>query len=88
MFFCEETAKTRLGAPVAASKAGSAKESERFPAAPSQHQGKLHGRDKDLSLVAMLKDPFALTPGFEGPKQPPGNKPLLTRIWNCGAAPF
>ena len=26
---------------------------------------------KDLSLVALLKDPFALTPGFKGPKQPP-----------------
>ena len=32
---------------------------------------------KDLSLVPMLRDPFVLTPGFEGPKQPPGNKPLF-----------
>jgi short subunit dehydrogenase-like uncharacterized protein len=31
---------------------------------------------KDLSLVAILNDPFALTPGFAGPKQPKGNKPL------------
>src|SRR5260370_22261295 len=32
---------------------------------------------RDLSLVAILRNPFALTPGFEGPKQPPGNKPLF-----------
>ena len=32
---------------------------------------------KDLSLVAILKDAFALTPGFKGPKQPPGSKPAL-----------
>ena len=31
---------------------------------------------KDLSLVSILKDAFALTPGFKGPKQPAGNKPL------------
>ncbi len=31
---------------------------------------------KDLSIVPLLKNPFALTPGFEGPKQPPGHKPL------------
>ena len=30
---------------------------------------------KDLSLVAILKDAFALTPGFKGPKQLPGSKP-------------
>src|SRR6202030_2226873 len=30
---------------------------------------------KDLSLVAILNDPFPLTPGFEGPKQPRGSKP-------------
>src|SRR5580698_114759 len=32
---------------------------------------------KDLSLVAILNNPFALTPGFEGPKQPTGSKPFL-----------
>src|SRR5947199_10282048 len=31
---------------------------------------------RDLSLVAILHDPFALTPGFRGSKQPKRNKPL------------
>jgi len=43
---------------------------------------------KDISLIAILNDPFALTPGFTGPKQPRGNKPLLEEDLNSWAAPF
>src|SRR6478672_11700155 len=43
---------------------------------------------KDLSLVAILKDAFALTPGFKGPKQPPGSKPLYEEDLQSWAAPF
>ncbi len=43
---------------------------------------------KDLSLVALLKSPFALTPGFEGPKQPAGSKPFLEEDLHSWAAPF
>src|ERR1700712_4892720 len=43
---------------------------------------------KDLSLVAMLQNPFVLTPGFEGPKQPRGNKPLLDEDLGSWTAPF
>ncbi|MCK1420659.1 saccharopine dehydrogenase NADP-binding domain-containing protein [Bradyrhizobium sp. 180] len=43
---------------------------------------------KDLSLVAILNDPFALTPGFTGPKQPKGNKPFVEEDLQSWAAPF
>jgi len=43
---------------------------------------------KDLSLVAMLQNHFALTPGFEGPKQPRANKPMLDEDVGQWAAPF
>lgn len=43
---------------------------------------------RDLSLVAMLKNPFVLTPGFQGPKQPPGNKPVFEEDLQSWAAPF
>jgi short subunit dehydrogenase-like uncharacterized protein len=43
---------------------------------------------KDLSLVATLKDPFALTPGFKGPKQPPGSKPSYEEDLGSWIAPF
>jgi short subunit dehydrogenase-like uncharacterized protein len=43
---------------------------------------------KDLSLVAMLRDPFALTPGFKGPKQPPGSRPAYEEDLQSWSAPF
>jgi short subunit dehydrogenase-like uncharacterized protein len=43
---------------------------------------------KDLSLVAILNDPFALTPGFKGAKQPKGNRPIFEEDLQSWAAPF
>jgi len=43
---------------------------------------------KDLSLVAILNNPFALTPGFEGAKQPRGNRPIYEEDLQSWAAPF
>src|SRR6516162_2754532 len=43
---------------------------------------------KDLSLVAILNDPFALTPGFSGAKQPRGNKHQYEEDLQSWTAPF
>ncbi|MCK1637764.1 saccharopine dehydrogenase NADP-binding domain-containing protein [Bradyrhizobium sp. 157] len=43
---------------------------------------------KDLSLVSILNDPFALTPGFSGARQPRGNKPVYEEDLQSWAAPF
>jgi short subunit dehydrogenase-like uncharacterized protein len=43
---------------------------------------------KDLSLVSMVQDPFVLTPGFDGPKQPRGNKPVMEEDLGSWTAPF
>src|SRR5579859_2693792 len=43
---------------------------------------------KDLSLVAILNDPFALTPGFKGARQPKGNKPVYEEDMQSWTAPF
>jgi short subunit dehydrogenase-like uncharacterized protein len=43
---------------------------------------------RDQSLVALLKNPFSLTPGFEGPKQPPGNRPVYDEDLKTWTAPF
>ena len=43
---------------------------------------------KDLSLVAILKDPFALNPGFKGPKQPPGSRLAYEQELQSWTAPF
>jgi short subunit dehydrogenase-like uncharacterized protein len=36
----------------------------------------------------MLRDPFVLTPGFDGPKQPPGNRPVFDEDLKSWTAPF
>src|SRR5882757_10892580 len=43
---------------------------------------------KDISLITILNDPFALTPGFTGPKQPKGNRAALEEDLQSWAAPF
>ena len=43
---------------------------------------------KDLSIVGLLRSPFALTPGFEGPSQPSGMIPEYDSATGTWAAPF
>ena len=43
---------------------------------------------QDPALVAVLRSPFGLTPGFEGPEQPRGDKPEFEADLNSWAAPF
>jgi short subunit dehydrogenase-like uncharacterized protein len=43
---------------------------------------------KDQSLLALLRDPFALTSGFAGPKQPPANKPVYDEDLKTWLTPF
>ena len=42
----------------------------------------------DPAALALLRDPFALAPGFAGPKQPTGNKPEYDDQLGAWAAPF
>lgn len=43
---------------------------------------------KDPNVVTRLKDPFLLTPGFNGPKQPHGTKIGFDEELNTWVAPF
>jgi short subunit dehydrogenase-like uncharacterized protein len=43
---------------------------------------------KDASVLALMRDPFALTPGFQGPRQPSGNKPEYDEQLGVWSAPF
>lgn len=42
----------------------------------------------DPTVLNLLRDPFALTPGFEGPRQPSGTKPMLDEALGVWVAPF
>ena len=39
-------------------------------------------------VIDLLKNPFSLTPGFEGPRQPAGHKPMLDEVMGVWVAPF
>ena len=42
----------------------------------------------DPDVLALLKDPFSLVPGFSGPKQPSGSKPMFDEAVDAWVAPF
>ena len=43
---------------------------------------------RDPEILAILRDPYSLAPGFEGVEQPPGNKPYLDEAIGMWVAPF
>jgi short subunit dehydrogenase-like uncharacterized protein len=89
VFFCQETAKKVLGAPVSRVKGRVRDMKGTFSGGTAASvRATFAAAAKDLSLVALLQNPFVLTPGFEGPKQPRGNKPLLDEDMGSWTAPF
>ena len=42
----------------------------------------------DPGVMELLRNPFSLTPGFEGPAQPWGNKPMVDEALGVWVAPF
>lgn len=42
----------------------------------------------DPGVLELLRNPFSLTPGFEGPRQPSGNKPMVDEALGLWVAPF
>ena len=89
VFFCQETAKKTLGAPVSRVKGRVRAMKGTFSGGTAASmKATFAAAAKDLSLVALLKNPFVLTPGFEGPKQPPGNRPVLDEDLKSWVAPF
>jgi len=89
VFFCQEEAKKVFGAPAHRVKGRVRAMKGTFSGGTyASIKATFAAAAKDLSLVAMLKNPFVLTPGFEGPKQPPGNKPALDEELKSWTAPF
>ena len=78
VFFCEAAAKKTFGAPVSRVK-GRVRDLKGGPSGGTVASIKatFMAAARDLSLVSMLQNPFVLTPGFEGPDQPRGNRPKL-----------
>jgi short subunit dehydrogenase-like uncharacterized protein len=89
VFFCQDRAKKVLSAPVSRVKGRVRDMRGTFSGGTAASiKATFAAAAKDLSLVAHLKNPFVLTPGFEGPKQPPGNKPVFDPDLESWTAPF
>jgi short subunit dehydrogenase-like uncharacterized protein len=89
VYFCEATAKKVFGAPVARVK-GRVRALKGGPSGGTiaSIKATFMAAARDLSQVGMLQDPFVLTPGFEGPDQPRGNRPKLDEDLGSWTAPF
>jgi short subunit dehydrogenase-like uncharacterized protein len=89
VYFLQETAKQKLGAPVSRVK-GRIRDMTATVSGGTVASTKASymAAAKDLSLVTSLRDPFVLTPGFDGPRQPPGNKPKFDEDLDAWTAPF
>src|SRR3569623_1310250 len=88
-FFVQEEAKRVFGAPAARGK-GRIREMRGTFSGGTAASGKaiFDAASRDPTLLALLRDPFALTPGFTGPKQPPGNKPVFDEDLQTWLTPF
>ena len=89
VFFVQEHAKKVFGAPASRVKGRVRDMKGTFSGGTAASMRAIfEAAAKDLSLVALMKNPFLLTPGFEGPKQPPGNKPVFDEDLKSWNAPF
>jgi short subunit dehydrogenase-like uncharacterized protein len=89
VFCCEEAAKKMLGAPVSRVKGRIRAMKGTFSGGTAASGRALfEAAARDPSLLALMRDPFSLTPGFQGPKQPPGNKPMLDEDLQAWVTPF
>ena len=89
VYFCQQAAKKAIGAPVARVK-GRVRAMKGTFSGGTAASGKaiFEAAAKDPSLLGLVRDPFALTPGFSGPKQPPGNRPVFDDDLQTWLTPF
>ncbi len=89
VFYVEQAAKKVFGAPASRVKGRVRNMKGTFSGGTAASaRATFAAVANDLSLVSMVQDPFVLTPGFDGPKQPRGNKPVLDEDMGSWTAPF
>jgi short subunit dehydrogenase-like uncharacterized protein len=89
VWFCEETAKAKLGHYVPRVK-GRLRAVSGAPSGGTVASGAatLAAIQKNPALMGVMMNPFALTPGFEGPAQPPGNRVVYDEDMDADVGPF
>lgn len=89
VLFLQEEAKARFGATAPQVKGRVRKMRGSFSGGTAASlKATLAAAANDPEIVALLKNPFALTPGFTGPKQPALNKPCFDEDLQMWSGPF
>src|SRR5579864_5758265 len=89
VFVCQEAAKKAIGAPAARVKGRVRAMKGTFSGGTAASTKAIfEAAAKDQTVLALLRDPFALTPGFSGPKQPAGNRPVFDEELQTWSTPF
>lgn len=89
VWFLQETARARLGHPVPRVKGRLRGMQGGFSGGTAASlRATMAALGKDPALLQVLASPFGLTPGFEGPPQPPGMAPEYDPDLDAWVAPF
>jgi short subunit dehydrogenase-like uncharacterized protein len=87
--YLQRQAKERLGAPMPRVRGRVRKMKGGFSGGTAASLiATLEAAGRDPSIMKTMANPFALTPGFTGPAQPPDNKAVLDEKAGGWAAPF
>jgi short subunit dehydrogenase-like uncharacterized protein len=87
--YLQAEAKLRFGAPCPRVKGRVRKMKGTFSGGTAaSFRASMAAAGRDPNVLALMRDPFSLTPGFQGPKQPSGNKPEYDEALGVWAAPF
>ncbi len=89
VFFLQERAKAELGGPVSRVKGRvRAMEGGFSGGTAASLAATMAASREDPNVRAVMQDPFALTPGFDGPTQPDGMQPMEDPAVGGWVAPF
>ena len=89
VWFVQQAAKAKFGAPAARVMGRVRKMQGGFSGGTAASlKATMAAAGKDPGVLDLLRDPFALTPGFKGPAQPHGMAPAYDEALGTWAAPF
>jgi short subunit dehydrogenase-like uncharacterized protein len=89
VWFVQEAAKAKFGAPAARVMGRVRKMQGGFSGGTAASlKATMAAAGKDPGVLDLLRNPFALTPGFTGPEQPHGMAPVYDEALGTWAAPF
>ncbi len=89
VFFLQQTAQERFGHTLARVKGRVRKMKGSFSGGTAASlKATMVAARESSEVLKLLTDPFALAPGFQGPAQPPANRPQYDEQLGSWAAPF